>query len=91
MIEEKTMDELLEMIEKKFGAFSRDHLEHAGNVIDSNSKNAKEIRRRLIGKVKHLIRKVENKEVANVKRELYEMLMDLGVDVKKDNFWRLLH
>ena len=47
-ISEMTLDELLKDIEQKKGPYSRDRLEHAGNVIEHASDCAKEIRKRLL-------------------------------------------
>lgn len=43
-LEDMTIDELLEEIIQKKGAYSRDHLIHAENCIDNASKCAKRIK-----------------------------------------------
>lgn len=84
--EEETLDELLSAIEKKLGAYSRDHLTHAANVINSSSENATKIRANLIQRLKHMVREAENREISDVKRGLYYLLKDLGVKVAKDKY-----
>lgn len=86
MDEKETLDELLKSIEMKFGAYSRNHLTHAENVIDSASENAKKIRVNLVERLKHMIREAENNEIADVRRGLYCLIKDLGVPVKKDKW-----
>lgn len=47
MLEEESLAELFKAIEKKTGAYSRDHLTHAENCIEHMSQCAQEIRKRL--------------------------------------------
>lgn len=82
--EKETLDKLLTDIEKKMGAYSRDQLRHADNVITSASENAKKIRTILIERVKQLITTIGNHVWCDVERELYEFLKELGVKVTKD-------
>lgn len=84
--QEKTLGELFEVIEKKLGAYSRDHLTHASNVINNMSECGQKIRLILIQKLKHMVREAENNEIADVRHGLYCLLRNLGVKVAKDNF-----
>lgn len=84
--EEQTLTELFTEIEKKMGAYSRDHLTHATNVINNMSKCGKEIRIILTRRLRHMVREAENDEIHDVKHGLYCLLKDLGVKVAKDEF-----
>ena len=84
--EKKTLDNLFTEIEQKIGVFSLDHQKHANNTIENASKCAKQIRQRLIERLKHIVREAENDEICDVTSGLYSLLKDLGVKVSRDAY-----
>jgi len=84
--DEETLDELLSHIEKNLGAYSSDHLKHAENCLEEASERAKNIREKLVVRLKHMVREAENDEICDVRVGLYSLLKDLGEKVKEDEY-----
>ena len=86
MSDEETLDELLSHIERKLGAYSSDHLQHAENCLEEASERAKKIRANLVSRLRHMLREAENEEITDVTAGIYVFLKDLGVNVKQDEY-----
>ncbi len=82
MSSESTLKELFDEIINKLGPYSQDQLTHAGNVIDKASKNAIEIKRRLIASFITIVREGENGESTDCVTSAKYMLKDLGEHVE---------
>ncbi len=84
MAEEITLKELFDDIIEKKGAYNHDHLQHAENVMEKASKNAKIIKEKLITTLRSIERQGDNCEGADCASAARYLLKNLGEIVTEE-------
>lgn len=84
MSEEINLKELFDDIIEKKGAYSRDQLTHAENVIDCASKNASLIKAKIVEILKGILREGDNGEGSDCAASAAYWLNNLGIPTAEE-------